>query len=87
LGLQVLPCLERGEALLCHGEEHAHADAPHEVQNEGEIQMNAWKRRKRMNGWTNLCPWVWYTYDFYHISEGLNRKEWKELYEEKVIHG
>jgi hypothetical protein len=49
--------------------------------------MNAWKRRKHMNGWTNLCPWVWYTYDFYHISEGLNRKEWKELYEEKVIYG
>jgi hypothetical protein len=49
--------------------------------------VTAWKRRKYMNHWINLCPWVWYTYNFYGISRALGRKEWKELYEEKIIYG
>jgi hypothetical protein len=49
-----------------------------------ETVSRSYKRRKYMNHWLNLCPWIWYTYGFYHISEGMNRKEWQKLFGEKI---
>jgi hypothetical protein len=49
--------------------------------------MKSWKRRKHMNHWPNLCPWVWYTYGFYHIADGMGRRNWRALYEEPIVYG